>query len=522
MPTPETQTTAAERELVFIDLSSIAHPIWHMSQSEPDPNATSTKIVARVHALSAGHPHVAICCDSGRSFRHDISAAYKANRPPSEAPLQHQITLARERLVADGFPVWAVKGFEADDLIAAAVSQTLKTEDLTALIVSADKDLLQLVGPRVRAINARDGSVLDEAAVFAKFGVRPEQMRDYLSLVGDTSDNVKGARGIGPAKAAALLARFGSIDALYRETVEIGPAAMGLKPAEAASLKEFQLTLDTTRALITLRTDVDLPFGEIARERVAQASEGFGMEDEMELPEPTAEAHGQAGPVAVDAANGEVTDLPGNSAPSSDAPSVSRLNSDALAIREPDVLAAAPAEWERQLDPRSLRDARVLAKDMYDSRLFGAYGTPQAVLSTVMLGRELGLPMMAALRSVHIIEGRHALSASLMVALILKSGMAEYFEPVGFSEKEATYETLRKGARHPVRLTHTIEMGLEAWPKAKLDWEDRFKASGWGRNPTDMLVARASSRLARMVYPDLLAGLYTPEDLAEIREQVAA
>jgi 5'-3' exonuclease len=84
-------------EIVLIDLSSIAHPIWHMSQSEPDPNHTSQQIVARIRALASDKPHVAICCDSGRSFRHDIAPSYKANRPEAEAPLHHQIALARER-----------------------------------------------------------------------------------------------------------------------------------------------------------------------------------------------------------------------------------------------------------------------------------------------------------------------------------------------------------------------------------------------------------------------------------------
>mgnify|MGYP000098853432 CR=1 FL=1 len=102
----------------------------------------------------------------------------------------------------------------------------------------------------------------------------------------------------------------------------------------------------------------------------------------------------------------------------------------AITVREPEVLAAAPSDWERQLDPRSMAQARVLAKDMFDSRMFSAYGTPQGVLSTVMVGRELGLPAMASLRSIHNIDGRHAMSASLMVALILKSGLAEYFEPL--------------------------------------------------------------------------------------------
>ncbi len=196
--------------------------------------------------------------------------------------------------------------------------------------------------------------------------------------------------------------------------------------------------------------------------------------------------------------------------------------STALAIREMDAIVPAPAEWERQLDPRSMKDARLLAKDMYDSRMFSAYGTPQGDLATIMVGRELGLPAMASLRSIHVIEGKHSLPAALMMALVLKSGLAEYFEPLEFSETAATFETKRKGARNPVELTHTFEMGKQAFPKTKTDWEKSFMASAWGRNPTDMVVARAQARLARMIYPDLLAGLYTPEELAEIRESVAA
>jgi len=128
------------------------------------------------------------------------------------------------------------------------------------------------------------------------------------------------------------------------------------------------------------------------------------------------------------------------------------------------------------------------------------------------------LPAMASLRCIYNLEGKHALSAALMAALVLKSGFALYFEPVEFDETHAIFETHRKGARNPVKVTHTFEMARTAWPKAKTDWEKSFLASGWGKNPTDMLVARAQSRLARLVYPDLLANLYTPEELKEARE----
>lgn len=184
----------------------------------------------------------------------------------------------------------------------------------------------------------------------------------------------------------------------------------------------------------------------------------------------------------------------------------------ALAVREDHVIDAEPVEWERQLDPRSMRDAIVLAKDLHSSRMFSAYGTPQAVLSTIMAGRELGFPAMASLRSFHIIEGRASLSAGAMVATVLRSGLAVYFRPVSFSDTEATFETLRRGeGNKPVTLSHTIEMARAGgFLKEK---------SGWVRNPSDMLVARAQSRLARMIYADILAGLYTPEELTEMREQ---
>jgi 5'-3' exonuclease len=509
-------------EIALIDLSSIAYPIWMMSGSQADQNHCSTQIVARVRTLATNHPHAAICCDSGRSFRHELAPSYKANRPEREEALHHQIRLAVEQLEADGFPIWSVKGFEADDLIASAVAQALAIEGTTVLVISSDKDLLQLVGPRVRAISARDGSSFGPDEVKAKFGVAPDQMRDYLTLVGDASDNIKGAKNIGPKKAADLLARFGTLSALYREIAgPVDAKAMGIHLSVLASLREFEPHLQTTRDLVSLRTDVDLPFAEIASERVPREALNFDTYGDADMPDAT---HGDvfAPPAASEPASepGHPEQPPaGPRAVENDKPTPEPTT--ALAVRDAEVLPA-PEAWERGLDPRSMKEARVLAKDMFDSRMFSAYGTPQGVLATVMVGRELGLPAMASLRSVHNIEGKHSLSASLMVALVLKSGLAEYFEPVSFSETEATFVTKAKRARNPVTLTHTIDMARQAWPKSKADWEKSFLASGWGRNPTDMLVARATSRLARMVYPDLLAGLYTPEELIEIRESVAA
>jgi hypothetical protein len=164
------------------------------------------------------------------------------------------------------------------------------------------------------------------------------------------------------------------------------------------------------------------------------------------------------------------------------------------------VAAPAPPDWERQLEPRSMDDAVRLAQRMFESRLFSAYGTPQAVLATVLAGRELGLPAMAALRAMHVIEGKPCLSADAMRALVLKSGLAEYFTCLETSPTVATFETKRKGEPNPMRMSFTIAEATQAGSVKK--------GSGWER-----LRARASAKLSRLVYPDVVAGLYDPSEM---------
>jgi hypothetical protein len=421
-----------------------------------------------------------------------VDPTYKANRPTSEATLQHQIKLAIETLTADGFPVWSVKGFEADDLIATATAKALEIPGASVLIASSDKDLAALVGPLVRTKSTSTGEIYDGAGVLAKFGVEPGQMRDYLTLVGDTADNIKGAKGIGSKKAAALLGELVTLDEVYR-AIDRGDK---FQPSTLTALAELRPRLETVRKLVTMRTDAPIPFDEIKADRVPV--DASFAEEEMSEQSIEAEA------VAFVA---ETTTSSTGAVPLVEVPKPVPVTG--IVVREPDALAPAPAEWERQLDPRSQREAMALADNMFKARMFSAYGTPHGILSTVLVGRELGLPAMAALRSIHVVEGRHTLAASLMVALILKSGLAEYFEPVSFDATQATYETKRKGARNGVTLQHTMDMAVAAGLV-----KDK---SGWVKNPIDMLCARASSRLARMVYPDLLAGLYTPEELEDAR-----
>ena len=136
----------------------------------------------------------------------------------------------------------------------------------------------------------------------------------------------------------------------------------------------------------------------------------------------------------------------------------------------------------------------------------------------MLLGRELGMPAMAALRSVHVIEGKHSLSADLMVALVLKSGLAEYFQLLESTDLECTFTTKRKGNLHQQVLSYTLEQAKQA---GLLQPTRSGKPNNWTKIPRQMLRARAKSELARLEYPDLLAGLYTPEELRDAKVEVA-
>lgn len=483
------------KTVVLIDLSSIAHPLWHVSQNEPDPNYTSTATVAKVRALASGQPHVAVCCDSGKSFRAEIDPTYKATRGERDATLIHQITLAQETLRGDGFPVWSQAGMEADDLIATATVEAVK-RGMDVLVVSADKDLLQLVGPTVKTKSTRSGDEHDEAKVVEKFGVAPAQIRDYLTLVGDASDNIKGAVGIGAKKAAALLQKFGTLENILAEAKK---EPSEVKPSEVASLKEFGSRWETVRALVSLRYDADVPFDEVLVERVTKETAAFLAEAEGENEMGETEMVMEETEKVVQP-DGTVTT---QTVETKAAPAPAQPKTDLLS----DVIAATPVEWERQLEPRTMNDAFKLAAHMHAARLFSAYGSPDAVLSTILAGRELGMPAMVSLRAFHIVEGQPRLSAEAIRARVITSGKAKFFRCTERTAQRATYETQR--GDDPIRtLTYTIEEARAAWSKD----EAKFLASGWGKNPSDMLVARSSSKLAREVYPDVTLGLYAVEE----------
>lgn len=476
----------------LIDLSSIAHAEWHIHGNDANPNQTSIEIVARVRALASGNPHVAICTERGRSFRKDLDPTYKANRKVEDrAPLYHQIDVALDVLRNDGFPVWGAEGFEADDVIATA-AVALEIRGYSVLVISADKDLLQLVNANVSAKSIKTGDIIDDAAVEAKYGVTVAQLLDFFALVGDASDNIKGCDGVGVTRAAGLLKKYGTLEGIYDAlTNSIGE----FTPKLTEALREFQPRVAGVKALLTLRTDAPVPVDDVLKERVPLDVATFGAEDNAGVAE-VEDAPSQA---RVDADDEVATTTSHRASIAGSNPAPTHQ----LMVREP-----APVEWERQLEPRNMAEMKALSADLFASRLFSAWGHPAAVLSIILAGREVGIPAMASLRGFHNVEGKPAMHADLIRARVLNSGVVEYFRPVERTNERATFVAKRKGDPE-ISLTYTIEDGRRAWSKTPAAWD----ASGWGKNPADMCVARASSKLARLVAPDVVHGFFSPEEL---------
>jgi DNA polymerase I len=204
------------------------------------------------------HPGAELCfaLDTGRTFRHVEFQPYKAQRAPAPTPLVEQLRRLDGLLECFGVPRLGSPGFEADDVLA-SVAAELRARDAPALVVSGDRDLLQLAQGSVRVLfvgrRGKDAVTYDSAAVVERFGVAPSQLPSFSALVGEVSDNLPGVPGIGPGTAKKLLQQHGSIDELLRNAQTLVPARTGqLLLAHAEQIRR-------TESLARLRPDAPLP-----------------------------------------------------------------------------------------------------------------------------------------------------------------------------------------------------------------------------------------------------------------------
>ncbi len=255
---------------ILVDGSSFLYRAFHalpaLTNSKGQPTGAIYGVVNMLRRLLADYEpdYVAVIFDAkGKTFRSDLYPEYKAQRPPMPEELVSQIAPLHAIVRAMGLPLLEVAGVEADDVIG-TLSRQAELAGLDTLMATNDKDMAQLVSPAIAMLNAMNGGLMDVAGVEAKFGVPPERIIDYLSLMGDTADNVPGIPKVGPKTAAKWLQSWGSLDEVIANASEIGGKV-------GESLRENLGQLPLSRELVTIKCDVPLELAPL--ECVRQAAD---------------------------------------------------------------------------------------------------------------------------------------------------------------------------------------------------------------------------------------------------------
>ncbi|MES2662486.1 MAG: DNA polymerase I [Pseudomonadota bacterium] len=247
-----------ESAFVIVDGSSYLFRAYYalppLTTSSGQPTGAIRGVVSMLQKLRLDErpQHMVVVFDApGKNFRHDLFADYKANRGETPVDLKSQIKPLHQVVEALGLPLLCIPDVEADDVIATLALQAA-ADGQKVLIATSDKDLAQLVNEKITLIDTMKNSRLDSAAVEAKWGVRPDQMADFLSLVGDTSDNVPGVPKVGPKTAATWLQTYGTLDHLISK-------ADAIKGKVGENLRQSLEQLIITRQLIHFQIMQDLP-----------------------------------------------------------------------------------------------------------------------------------------------------------------------------------------------------------------------------------------------------------------------
>jgi DNA polymerase-1 len=246
--------------LLLVDGSSYLYRAFH---AMPDLRTTQNEPTGAIHGVlnmlrrlendyqAAGIDYKGCVFDAkGKTFRDDWYPQYKANRPPMPDDMIRQIEPLHAAIAALGWPLLMFDGVEADDVIGTLAVQAA-AQGVQVVVSTGDKDLAQLVGPRVRLVNTMSSELLDEAGVIGKFGVPAGRIVDYLALIGDTVDNVPGVDKVGSKTAIKWLEQYGSLDGIIAAAPDIGGVV-------GQNLRRALDFLPLARRLVTVRCDLDL------------------------------------------------------------------------------------------------------------------------------------------------------------------------------------------------------------------------------------------------------------------------
>lgn len=258
-----------QNRLIILDSNALLHRAFHAlpplkNKSGQETGAVYGYLLTMFKAIKDVKANYVVACfdTKAKTFRHEKFEDYKAQRPATPTGIISQIPIAKEVLGAFKIPVFAMEGFEADDLIATICQIAPEQEkDLEIYIVSGDLDNLQLVNKATRVYTLgkgiKDTIIYDEEKVRERFGVEPSQMNDFKALTGDASDNVPGVPGIGKTTATDLIQRFGTIKNLYDE---ISTDTAVLKPKIKDALKSNKELAFLSRELVETKKDINMDF----------------------------------------------------------------------------------------------------------------------------------------------------------------------------------------------------------------------------------------------------------------------
>jgi DNA polymerase I len=256
------------RKLILVDGSGYLYRAFHalppLTNSRGEPTGAVLGVLNMLNKMlkEEAPDRIAVVFDApGRTFRDDLFDQYKAHRAPMPDDMRSQVQPLYDTVAAMGLPLLRVAGVEADDVIGTLAKQGAE-QGFKVLISTGDKDMAQLVGPNIELLNTMSNTRLDRGGVKAKFEVFPEQIVDYLALVGDSSDNIPGVTGVGPKTAAKWLNQYQTLDALIAHAADIGGKV-------GENLRGELSILELSRKLATIDTNLQL---ELSAEQLVTGS----------------------------------------------------------------------------------------------------------------------------------------------------------------------------------------------------------------------------------------------------------
>ena len=471
-------------KILAVDISGLFSQRWEVDSGKGrDFDQPTRSTIAAVRRFRDGHDRVAICCDSGKSFRSQIWPSYKAGRPDRGEAYRLQIALTIEELEAEGCSVFKSPQHrgdlfaEADDVIGSLCAWAFEAgHEVT--ILSSDKDMMQLVSEVVSVIRPidKDAGRLGPAEVEILMGVPPRLVPDFLALQGDSSDGYKAYDGIGKVKSSALLKEYGGMFQIFAVPIDMSRliAVLGAKLADyviATGVEPGKRALDVATIVRDLPIDFERLTGEPVMQRIEIVTQP--------TPEPA-----QPAPV--------ITMVPASKSVQ---------------------MTAKSDPWA--LQPSGQNSLRAFASDVASSRMFPQIATAEQAIVVIAWGQNLGVPAMIALTQAYVVHGRVGWGAQFIAGLIKNNPTCEKFYVSETDDKHAVVAYKRQGepeGRYAFAIDRAQKMGL-------------IKPGGpWDKIPATMCRWAALRECARMVWPDVVTGVYTPDEIAqgELPEEMIA